>query len=108
MKTCFIAGHGRLPSGMAARSQYETLAITVEIDEQHGVILEADCTLATEQAKRFIRGVLRGYCLEDGIEKLTQELNAVYHGAAKAAIITALKDVEIEYRRHLSLKSPNT
>ena len=31
-KTIFIAGHARLPQGMAAKSVFETLTITAEID----------------------------------------------------------------------------
>ena len=33
-KTLFIAGHARLPQGMAAKSVFETLTITAEIDEK--------------------------------------------------------------------------
>ena len=47
-KTMFIAGHARLPQGMAAKNVFETLTITAEIDRKYGVILEASCTLATE------------------------------------------------------------
>jgi hypothetical protein len=48
MNTQFIAGHARLPGGMAAKSVFDTLTITAEIDKKYGVIIDASCTLATE------------------------------------------------------------
>ena len=53
MNTVFIAGHARLPAGMAAQNIYETLTITAEIDKKYGVIVTASCTLATEHGQRF-------------------------------------------------------
>lgn len=50
MNIYFIAGHARLPGGMAARDMFETLTITAEIDKKYGVIVSASCTLATEHA----------------------------------------------------------
>ncbi len=50
-KTILIAGHARLPQGMAAKSVFETLTITAEVDAEFGVVLEASCTLATEQGR---------------------------------------------------------
>ena len=40
MNTIFIAGHARLPSGMAAKNIYETLTITAEIDRNMGLSLQ--------------------------------------------------------------------
>jgi hypothetical protein len=51
MNTFFIAGHARLPQGMAARDVHEILTITAEVDKKYGVIVSTSCTLATEHAK---------------------------------------------------------
>ncbi|MGM9956202.1 MAG: DUF3870 domain-containing protein, partial [Peribacillus sp.] len=48
MNTYFIAGHAKLPQGMAARNLYDSITITVELDLKYGVIVDASCTLATE------------------------------------------------------------
>ena len=60
MNTIFIAGHARLPAGMAAQNLYETLTITAEIDKKYGVIVAASCTLATEHGQDFVHQLLRG------------------------------------------------
>lgn len=95
----FIAGHGKLPSGSAAKAAYDTLALTVEIEREHGVILSLECTLATQLGRDFVSELLRGYSLQNGVDAMIDELRLHYHGAAKAALIAALKDLEAEYQR---------
>lgn len=97
MNTYLIAGHAKLPQGMAARNVYDSLTITLELDVKYGVVIDADCTLATEHAGRFLRRLMRGYCLEDGIEGLLEQVRQSYHGKAYQAIQAALKDVYTQF-----------
>jgi hypothetical protein len=99
MNTQFIAGHARLPSGMAAKSVFDTLTITAEIDKKYGVIIEASCTLATEHGRDYVARLLRGYSLKDGIEEPLAELNKGYLGKANQALAAALKDLYKQYRQ---------
>jgi hypothetical protein len=98
-KTLFIAGHARLPQGMAAKSVYETLTITAEIDRKYGVILEASCTLATEQGREFVGRVLKGMSLNDGIDEAIAMLQMYYRGKASNALVAALKDLDLHYQQ---------
>lgn len=98
-KTLFIAGHARLPQGIAAKSVFETLTITAEIDRNYGVILEASCTLATEHAREFVGQVLRGMSLNDGIEEAIAALHMYYRGKAANALVAALKDLDLHYQQ---------
>lgn len=91
--TVFIAGHARLPNGMAAKSVFDTLTITAEVDIKYGVILEASCTLATEHGRQFIGNLLKGISLKDGIDKPIEYLQHHYRGKAANALIAALKDL---------------
>ncbi|MDF2903977.1 MAG: hypothetical protein K0S25_1615 [Bacillus sp. (in: firmicutes)] len=97
MNTIFIAGHAKLPSGMAARSVFETLTITAEIDKKYGVIIDASCTLATEHGKDFISRILKGHSLLDGIEMPLEVLKNGYLGKANNALVAALKDLYKQY-----------
>lgn len=103
MNTVFIAGHARLPSGMAAKSIYETLTITAEIDKKYGVIVTADCTLATEHGRDFVQQLLRGYSLQDGMDEPIQVVRNHYLGKAGHALESALKDLykQFELHRHV-------
>ncbi|MDC3412126.1 DUF3870 domain-containing protein [Aquibacillus sp. 3ASR75-11] len=103
MNTFFVAGHAKLPSGMAAQNMYETLTITAEVDKKYGVIVTASCTLATEHGRDFIRQLLRGYSLYDGIEQPLAEIKKHYLGKAGNALASALKDLSKQYAQHNEL-----
>lgn len=105
MNTVFIAGHARLPAGMAAQNMYETLTITAEVDKKYGVIIEASCTLATAHGQEFIHQLLRGHSLLDGIEKPMASLKNNYLGKAGNALMSALKDLYKQYESHAVVKT---
>lgn len=98
-KTYFIAGHAKLPQGMAAKSVFETLTITAEVDRKYGVILDASCTLATEHGRDFIGSILRGYSLKDGIEEPLHMVQTHYRGKATNALVAALKDLHVQFEQ---------
>lgn len=98
-KTIFIAGHARLPQGMAAKSVFDTLTITAEVDVKYGVVLEASCTLATEHGRDFIGRLLRGTSLRDGVNDTIKEIETYYRGKAANALIAALKDLDIHFHQ---------
>ncbi|GIN22743.1 MAG TPA: DUF3870 domain-containing protein [Bacillus bacterium] len=98
-KTMFIAGHARLPQGMAAKSVYETLTITAEVDVKYGVILKASATLATEHGSDFIGRLLRGTSLQDGIDEQIEAIQTYYRGKATNALIAAMKDLDLHYKQ---------
>ncbi|KOO49840.1 DUF3870 domain-containing protein [Viridibacillus arvi] len=104
MNTIFIAGHARLPSGMAAQNIYETLTITAEIDKKYGVIVAASCTLATQHGKSFVEQLLRGHSLQDGITQPLEAVKIHYLGKAGNALMSALKDLYKQYESHKSTK----
>jgi hypothetical protein len=98
-KTYFIAGHARLPQGMAAKSVFETLTITTEVDVKYGVILKASCTLATEHGRQFVGQLLRGISLKDGIDEAIEAIQMYYRGKAANALIAALKDLDLHFQQ---------
>ncbi len=104
-KTIFIAGHARLPQGMAAKSVFETLTITAEIDKKYGVVLEASCTLATEHGREFIGRLLKGISLNDGVDEAIEAIQTYYRGKATNALVAALKDLDVHFQQ---IKSINT
>lgn len=103
-KTIFLAGHGKLPQGMAAKGPFDHMAIVVEVDEKYGVILNAQCTLVTDLAKNVVADILKGHSLRDGVEDIISEIKKVYHGAARNAIIASLKDLGRVYQKYQEQK----
>ena len=98
-KTIFIEGHARLPQGMAAKSVFETLTITAEVDTKYGVVLEASCTLATEHGREFIGRLLKGISLNDGVDDAIESITSYYRGKAANALIAALKDLDLHFQQ---------
>ncbi len=98
-KTIFIAGHARLPQGMAAKSVFETLTITAEVDTKYGVVLEASCTLATEHGREFIGRLLKGISLNDGVDEAIESITSYYRGKAANALIAAMKDLDLHFQQ---------
>lgn len=98
-KTIFIAGHARLPHGMAAKSVFETLTITAEVDAKYGVVLEASCKLATEHGREFIGRLLKGISLNDGIDEAIESITSYYRGKAANALVAALKDLDLHFQQ---------
>ncbi|MBO0962213.1 DUF3870 domain-containing protein [Neobacillus sp. MM2021_6] len=97
MKTYFLAGHSRLPQGMAAQSVYDLLTITVEVDKKYGVIIESSCTLATDHGRAYVQQILKGHSLLDGIDDIIAALREGYRGKAVNALIAAVNDLYGQY-----------
>ncbi|WHY76596.1 DUF3870 domain-containing protein [Neobacillus sp. WH10] len=100
LKTYFLAGHSRLPQGMAAQSVFDSLTITVEVDKKYGVIIESSCTLATDHGKAYVQQILKGHSLQDGIDDILDALREGYRGKAVNALIAAVKDLYGQYVNH--------
>ncbi|WP_227935344.1 DUF3870 domain-containing protein [Alkalihalobacillus deserti] len=98
--TLLIAGHARLPQGMAAKSVFDTLTITAEVDRKYGVIVEASCTLATDQARAFIGHILKGISLNEDMEYATKLITDNYRGKATNALIAAFKDLHVHFQQY--------
>ena len=95
--TFFVAGHARLPQGMAAKSVFDTLTITAEVDKKYGVIIEASCTLATEHGRDYIGHFLRGISLRDGVDYPVKLIEEHYKGKATNALVAAFKDLHMKF-----------
>ncbi len=96
-----FSGYAKLPTGITASDISSVVGVMAVIDVEKGIIVEADCTLATELARRHVAAAIGGYSLHDGIEPLVQIIDRIYQGNAKRAIITALRIIYDKYRSFL-------
>lgn len=96
--TIFIAGYARLPQGMAAKTLFDSMTITAEVEVKYGVILGVDCTLVTELGRNYLSSLLRGHSLNDGVDGLIAKISRHYKGKAASALIAALKDLDNQYQ----------
>lgn len=103
-QTVFFTGYAKLPTAITAEKLYKVIAIGVEVDSETGIVVECDCTLATEVARNFYKKLVLGYNLNEGIEGLLLRFESRYYGSARKAIITGLK---IMYEKWLVYKHTN-
>ena len=95
-----FSGYAKLPASITASELYKTVAITVLVNVDTGLIIEADCTLATHLASKHISHAINGYNLNDGPEPLCQMIDRIYQGNAKKAITTAIRIICDKYRNY--------
>ena len=73
---------------------YKVIGVIVVVDMKSGLIVKADCTLATELARQYIAQCLIGYNLSNGHEELQNILERQYQGSAKKAVATARRIIK--------------
>ena len=81
----FLSGYAKLPDNTTAQKLYNHL------------VLDADCTMATELGRRFIRELLVGYALTRGPDPLVERLNQSYYGHLRKALQTCIKGICLQY-----------
>lgn len=93
-----FSGYAKLPVGITAAELYKVIGLIIVVDIETGIIVEADCTLATDLARKHISNAIVGYNLHEGPEKLQIILDHKYQGSAKKAVATALRIIYDKYR----------
>lgn len=93
-----FSGYAKLSVGITAAEMYKVIGVIVVVDMKSGLIVKADCTLATELARQYIAQCLIGYNLSNGHEELQNILERQYQGSAKKAVATAMRIIYDKYR----------
>ena len=99
-KKVLFSGYAKLPTGITASEMYKVIGLVIVVNEDSGEILEADCTLATEVARRHVSNLIVGYSLNQSPEKLVRSVDHAYQGSAKKAIVTAIRIIYDKYRSY--------
>lgn len=97
-KTIFIGGYAKLPAGITASEIYKVVGVGLVVNPETGIIVDADCTLATRTGRSFVAELLMGRKLAEDLDFIIEELRLRYHGTAQKALITALKAASEKFR----------
>jgi hypothetical protein len=100
-----FSGYAKLPTGITASEMYKVIGLIVVVNVDTGEIIEADCTLATHVASKFVSMALVGHSLQNGPEPLVTIIDQIYQGSAKKAVATSIRIICDKYR---SYKEGNT
>lgn len=105
-KSILVTGYSKAPGKTSVADVYTVVGVCMEIRVSDGVILGAECTLATGLSKMFVSNLLVGEKIMD-IHHLEEKFKDYYQGSAKKALITAMKICydryfkALENRKHL-------
>ena len=55
MPKVFLSGYAKLPEHTTAQKLYSHLVLVATVDLPQGTVLDADCTMATQLGREFIR-----------------------------------------------------
>ena len=92
-----LSGYAKLPSNTAAQKLFDQLVVVVNVDFESGIVLDVDCTMATDLGKRFVTTMMKGYDLNRGSDALLEAINPRYFGPLKNALLTAVREIFQHY-----------
>ncbi|MDM5200527.1 DUF3870 domain-containing protein [Fictibacillus enclensis] len=98
MKTVLVTGYAKAPQGSSMFELYKTSGIVIEIDTETNLIVNAEFTFVTELARDFLRRVIVGYDLSQGIDGLVQRIEDYYYTPSTNSVIMAVKAA---YKRYM-------
>ncbi len=99
-KTILVTGYAKAPTGTSMYETYKHAGIVLEIDPQTDTIVDAQFTVITALTSRFLRDLLVGYRLEQGLEPIIQEIRCRYLAPSQEALIKALRVAVQRYQDH--------
>ncbi|HHY95783.1 MAG TPA: DUF3870 domain-containing protein [Firmicutes bacterium] len=91
LRTILVTGYAKAPQGTSMYEVYKHAGIVLEIDPLTHTIVDAQFTVVTPLAGRFLRDLLVGYQLERGLDPLIQEIRHRYLAPSQEALIKALR-----------------
>ncbi|MGM9614884.1 MAG: DUF3870 domain-containing protein [Oscillospiraceae bacterium] len=97
MDLVLFSGYARLPANTPAQKMYEELVLVAVVDMNTGVVHEADCTVATDLAKKFVCSLLVGYDMNRGIDPLMALAERRYQGHLRKALVSCIKMIGAQY-----------
>ncbi|MET3322345.1 UNVERIFIED_ORG: hypothetical protein ABIC97_005481 [Peribacillus simplex] len=91
MNTVLVTAYAKAPTGSAMFEVYKHAGIVLEIDPSNHSIVNAEFTFITDLAKDFIKRLIVGYQLSNGIEELIHRIEDHYFAPSTNSVIVALK-----------------
>lgn len=97
----YVSAYSKLPGDMPSGEIYKYLDIGLIIDCRTDVIEGVSITLITDETKDFLKGIITGASLTEGMEPLIEQIKKRYFGNSQKAICVALRLV---YDKYIGLK----
>lgn len=95
--TVFVTGVSKPAKGDPIASRYEVFFLSAVIDRDTDIIVDVTCNTASEMTHDFVRSLIVGARMSDGLEDMVQKLRNRFFGLVQKPLIVALKDAHNRY-----------
>jgi hypothetical protein len=99
--TILLTGVSKISKDDPISSSFQVFFVSLVVDRETGVIVDATCNTARDMTKEFIRSLLIRRNLETGIDEIAGEVRSRFFGLVQKSLLVALKDA---HNRFLVLK----
>lgn len=104
--TVLVTAYAKAPQGTAMYEIYKHAGIVLEIDPADNRIVNAEFTFITNLAQDFLKRLIIGYNLSNGIDELVKHIQSHYFAPSTHSVVVALKAA---YKRYIEkLKNETT
>ncbi len=100
-----VTGYAKHTQGLPGSEIYDTIALGLVIDCDSGEIMDVDCSLVTQIARDFVKQLVAHKNIKD-LDAIEEAFNTRYYGAARKALIVAIRACSEKYRRICSGEQP--
>lgn len=97
MSTSLFVGHARPPASTATGQIYKVLSLVLEVDDNTGIIVDADVSTASPLSQKYLAHLLVGRNLMSELGVIARDIERSYHSASQKAVIQALNDAGQKY-----------
>lgn len=95
--TVFITGVAKPAKDDPIADDYQVFFLSLVVDRETGLIVDATCNTARDMTKDFIRSLLVGRNLATELGEMVTDIRRRFHGLAQKPLIVALKDAYNRY-----------
>jgi len=88
----YFISYAKLPGEIPAANMHKSVGVGLIIHQETGDIIDASCTLLTQEACLFLKSVLQGRNVHtEDAETIIEAVRQRYHGYAQKAVCVAIK-----------------
>lgn len=90
--TIYLVGHAKVSDDNPIKSSYDIIFFPFVVDAVTHRIIDVSCNSVLDITRGFVRSLLVGCDLLDGVDEIATKVRRRYFGSSQKAIIAAVKD----------------
>ncbi|WP_101698123.1 DUF3870 domain-containing protein [Clostridium minihomine] len=100
--TIYLVGHAKVANDNPISQSYGIFFLPFVVDRETHRIVDVSCNAILDISRDFVRSMLVGCDLLDGLDEAVQRVRSRYFGSSQKALVAALRDANGRLRDILS------